>query len=41
MGRDEQKYDWSVTRQGLKDLYRGFTSPADSEPKTAPLATKA
>ena len=37
----EQKYDWGVTRQGLKDLYGGFTSTAGPEPKTAPLATKA
>jgi len=37
----EEKYDWSVTRQGLKELYRILASRANSETTGEPLATKA
>jgi len=36
-----EKYDWRVSREGLKDLYRRLPARAGSEPKTAALARKA
>jgi len=36
-----EKYDWRVSREGLKDLYRRLPGRAGSQPKAAALVTKA
>jgi glycosyltransferase involved in cell wall biosynthesis len=36
-----EKYDWRVSREGLKELYRRLPVRARSEPKAAALARKA